>query len=1002
MIREWTGITQTRTTPGSSESTRKVPTPVNITQTSLDVGLRDLIFVSMSWLVYLIGAETFYRDGNEIKFGVPPNKDVFAEFVIDRVPDQFQEVMEPVEVTASTTPIHFAAPAGLPLPLLQFPVSGSAFSSESSLREAFKCVGEPIHKQDDPEIISTLHVLFGDKSLLVATLKKLPESILQAVFGGLRIDLGKSKAIVAYDYRFRILGASEGVVVPDIAAAIGLDDVSSKMIDAVPGCTVFLILSIPFFDIIPGSLHLADTWLRVERFRGEGVRAKGEAVFWIPKLEKEAKVSLGLPTMEEPGYITLSAPGGFTLADAFEMFGLGDLSHVPVPNEIGMVQMTYCDAKFVKPSKLLGKIEVSLFTAKFYKPMLKIGRMEVKGVEFSLSWQRGRGTEDGGRVSKSTVSFELSGQLQNLKSLMRVTYGGEKRELSASISPIKTFPMKVVDVLSALVPGVDSALHSTFVGLSMKVVPISLDLTTAYPSAFKMEFGDDSELALPSATDNTTFSLKSLRLEYVRSVNKFDLFATVDVAGTGIAISLSTLTNATSGERQVNVGIALQEKDPGLKALLAKFGIQLDQVSIPAPEECPEFNLGLSEIEGKFIDKEKFGLKLAELKFQVESTEALKAVEDWDISVDKLFLEVEYNNANTRKPFSAVVLSKLTIAKAAEVTIAYINTKDGDEFQVQMLAMKGSAPEVKVGSILQWLLGDSVEESLPSFISEAVIDLDETKFNLSLSRRKASGKSALSLLVYWANNDVSTEEVNNLKTLVTFKKQKLLLSGKAMKDVGLDYVAKVKFTASETIGPLDGYLINFTMIVNLPQGESIQLSNWKKIGIEIDLDGLSLGMTGSNLNVTGFLQRIKLKSDDMAIEGFEGGIGTSQGNEFVSLMVFTMLQGPILTTPYVEIRGISDGFGIGSQLLLPPVTEINTFPLLMGPSSDPLVAFDKLRGTGSRRQYITETNGANWVAAGILATACELIDISAVLTHLPLRVCVADSFALQFRPSIGK
>ncbi|CAM1505070.1 Fc.00g107070.m01.CDS01 [Cosmosporella sp. VM-42] len=95
------------------------------------------------------------------------------------------------------------------------------------------------------------------------------------------------------------------------------------------------------------------------------------------------------------------------------------------------------------------------------------------------------------------------------------------------------------------------------------------------------------------------------------------------------------------------------------------------------------------------------------------------------------------------------------------------------------------------------------------------------------------------------------------------------------------------------------------------------------------------------------------------------------------------MQGSILKTPYVEIRGISGGFGLGSLLTLPPVTEIQHFPLLVGATPNPFETFAKLRGLDNSPRYITEANGASWLAVGVLATACETVDVPAVLT-LPL------------------
>ncbi|KAF4333890.1 hypothetical protein FBEOM_12284 [Fusarium beomiforme] len=952
-----------------------------------------------------------------------------------------------------------------------------------------------------------------------------------------------------YDYRFQITSATYGVTVPDIFKAMGLDHVSDivknmpvleRVFDAVQvneaGFSVVkandkwefrewdLGLFIPFFDLFPGSLSLVDTVIHVECYGKEDIQAKGEATFRSETLQKEANISLGLPSKDELGFIIFSSPDALNLADVFAIFGLGDLPTIPFLTGNYAVEVSYCDAKFKKSED--GKLLTYSSTSKFKVPNLEVEQFKLEDIEFSIAWQ-----QSGDEKPESSTSFELSGLLQTIESFIEVRYDGGKKELTASINPIQGSPIKVVDVLSFLIRGFDSALHAAFGNLEVKFVEMSLDVSTGSLSSFKLEFKDDAALSLPSAADNRPFVLNSAHLEYVEAMSKLDVFAALKIGGIPTAISLTSL-NSTSGERSVDFSIAFQEnqQETSLKALLAAAGIE--GVYLPSPEGCPEFNVGMADIKGKFVENDKSKLKFAQLNFHVETAEILKAVEDWDISVNRLYLEVDYDKSKD-KPFSAILLGSLTIAQSVEMVITYADTKDGSEFQAHLASMKET--EVKIGDIVQWLTGDYSEESLPSFISQSVVDLKSAKFDMSLSRRKQEGKSALtvslsfvlgsvavqlartkirpenggknekvpwktllrlavntlprppplplvgqmeqpfSTQLYWTNSVVSTEEVMNLNTLVTFKSQKLLLSERATGDVaygqgisflllnegniilasksmktkkredasgkafmileedspesqemktfdksvngvsitnvGFEYNAKdqkikIKFTARITVGPLDGELINFSMSVKFPQGEKVKLSNWKKLNIDMDLDGLSLAMTGSNLNVAGSLHRIKVEGENMAIAGFEGGVsvklktyefvgfGSFKGvkfnnqEEFVSLMAYAMLSGPILKTPCVEIVSISGGFGFGSKLQLPPITEINNFPLLMSPTHDPLVMFDKLRSNGGQK-HMTETNSANWVAAGIRATACETVDISAVLT-LPLDPSVSE------------
>ncbi|KAM0083820.1 hypothetical protein ACKRZS_004026 [Fusarium odoratissimum] len=968
-----------------------------------------------------------------------------------------------------------------------------------------------------------------------------------------------------YDYRFQITSADHGVTVTDIVDAIGLTNVPEQ-IEAIPvldrafkavevkeaGFSIVKVqskwgflewdfdLCIPFFDLIPGSLSLVDAVIRVEWYGDGDMQAKGEATFRSERLEKEAQVSLRLPTARELGYIIFSSPDAISLDDVFDIFGLGTLPNIPFLSGNNAMELAYCDAKFEQVEK--GKISIRSSTIKFQREELEVKDFKLQDLEFSLSWQSGQ-KRDGEGKAESIISFQVSALLpiKNIKSMMLVKYDGEKKVLTASITPVQGFPMKVSDLLSLLIPGVDSVLHARLGKLEIKIVEMSLDVTTGSPSSFKLEMRDDAALRLPSATDAKSFAVGSVRVEYAKATSKLDVFAAMVIEGIKTNISLVTSTNSPSAEGSVEFGISLEkgEKELGLLALLAAVGI--NNVEIPRPEGCPEFTIGTASIKGKFLDKDQSGLKFAQLNVHIEV--ARVSMSDWDMSMDCIHLDVAYNKSLADKAFSALVSGKLTIADSAEMTINYVGSKDVLELQASLSSVKEEKAKVK--SILEWLTIESIEDSLPSFIAEAAIDVKASNLGMSLSRHKGEGSSTItvslsftvesvtvqlartrtrpdgvkkedklpwktvlrlavntlprppplpligqmeqpfSTQIYWTNSDITIPEVEKLNSLATFSQQKLLLSsraadnsafgqglsflllnndsiilaskpkkarktegpsGKAMlvleeespestetakfdkrvngvsiTNVGLDYDAKgqkikVKFTARMTVGPMDGELINFSMIIKLPRGESIDLSDWKNLDIGMGLDGLSLAMTGSNLDVAGTLHHIKVEGEDIYIAGFEGGVSVklkkyqfvgfgsyktikTNQEEFVSLMAYAMLQGPMLKTGLVELTSISGGFGFGSKLEIPSITEIHKFPLLIDPEADPMVMFGRLRGTGDTK-YMTEKNGANWVAAGVAGTACELIDVKAVLT-IPLdpsagELAIAGTASAQF------
>ena len=518
-------------------------------------------------------------------------------------------------------------------------------------------------------------------------------------------------------------------------------------------------------------------------------------------------------------------------------------------------------------------------------------------------------------------------------------------------------------------------------------------------------------------------------------------------------------------------------------------------------------------------------------------------------------LTLEYQHQGAR--VSALSLTAVLVFKAYAFTLTY-NRSAGDKESGWTLSLglssRESKGEMTVGSILRWVLGDSVADALPDFIAETSVDLGKTGFGMTFTSQKAKdGTSDFTLSAVlnlgdliciqfarlqtrpaglkkgeakppakmllrvgikslprppplplvgqidpvfsvdfrWVNIDLLDKEVRALNDRDAFKEHRLLLeeeggdtrvkdkvaygegvsfmllaggvpvlssrpksktkkkkkptgpddpsgkpaepstttgssqarpppemkpfkkrvNGVSITNVGLDYddtnqEVQIRFTARATVGPLDGELINFTMKVAMPRSDKkgIQLSDWTNLGISLDMDGLALAMTGRNLALAGFLERVKEKQEGgREVVGFEGGIGmtiktyafTAFGSyrevtekdgtaAFASLMAYAMLQGPILKTPYVEIRGLCGGFGVGSQLTLPSVTQVRGFPLLMDATASAADTFARLRGSGpgggGGPRYMTEVDGATWFAVGVLATAFETVDVSAVVT----------------------
>jgi hypothetical protein len=100
-----------------------------------------------------------------------------------------------------------------------------------------------------------------------------------------------------------------------------------------------------------------------------------------------------------------------------------------------------------------------------------------------------------------------------------------------------------------------------------------------------------------------------------------------------------------------------------------------------------------------------------------------------------------------------------------------------------------------------------------------------------------------------------------------------------------------------------------------------------------------------------------------------------------SFFLFAQVMGKIGGPPAFFITGFMGGFGYNSQITVPPVEEISTFPFiagldnpaLFGSQPTPMSVMKVLAGDGTKPAVVTPTVGANWIAAGILFRSFELV-----------------------------
>jgi hypothetical protein len=196
------------------------------------------------------------------------------------------------------------------------------------------------------------------------------------------------------------------------------------------------------------------------------------------------------------------------------------------------------------------------------------------------------------------------------------------------------------------------------------------------------------------------------------------------------------------------------------------------------------------------------------------------------------------------------------------------------------------------------------------------------------------------------------------------------------------------FDASMAAGGLELSLDGFALA--FPQKA---IFDPKSLSVRVDLDGLAVNFSRPPLTIGGGLRRTPNR------EGFEGdlliqaerfqiaAIGsyskirlpTADGSKTIevpSLFVFGMLAGMLGGPPPFFVTGLALGAGYNSRLTIPPVEEIEAFPLVAA-VADPTKFSEARAGIG---KFIAASYGDYWLAAGVKFTSFRLADSFALFS----------------------
>jgi len=122
-----------------------------------------------------------------------------------------------------------------------------------------------------------------------------------------------------------------------------------------------------------------------------------------------------------------------------------------------------------------------------------------------------------------------------------------------------------------------------------------------------------------------------------------------------------------------------------------------------------------------------------------------------------------------------------------------------------------------------------------------------------------------------------------------------------------------------------------------------------------------------------------------------------------SLLAFLHVAVPIGGPPYLYINSVSAGFGINRELTIPPIEELEHFPLIKGfgdwAPERPGAVDSALEHIG---EYLSPRGGGDWLAAGVGIASFGLVKTLAVLTlafHGRVEIGVLGHATLEFPPA---
>jgi hypothetical protein len=212
-------------------------------------------------------------------------------------------------------------------------------------------------------------------------------------------------------------------------------------------------------------------------------------------------------------------------------------------------------------------------------------------------------------------------------------------------------------------------------------------------------------------------------------------------------------------------------------------------------------------------------------------------------------------------------------------------------------------------------------------------------------------------------------------------------------NIGLQYKngsLGILLDATFKLGPIELELVGFSLMVPLA-GFTINSILTPKVsinGLVVSFNEPPTSMAGmfAQLSSALYVGGLTVSMDPYVLTaaGAYGTITDAAGNTYKTVAVFAQLQGPLIELEFVEVSGMTLGFGYNSHMTLPTVDTVTSFPLVGPkpvPSGSAIDIFNNLQTPSPpapHPPWIVPQSGSIWLAAGLNATALSTLTVSAL------------------------